>query len=145
MAVTYDKIAYPLIENGLKKIIDNEFNNVYVSPIFKMLGNECIRINLLSSTNLETSNAFEQREYNVIVRYYFLGDMSVSYVNESVKNKIDKLRKHLLDNQTANTSSAKWVELSVNEIEYNIEDDENEDNNIFICELNLTLINYNPI
>ena len=144
MAVTYDKIAYPLIENGLKKIIDNEFQNVYVSPIFKMMGNECIRINLESSSNVETSNAYEQREYDLNVRYYFIADISVPYVNESVKAKADKLKKHLIDNQVKEESSAKWTELSVNEINYGIEDEENEDSSIYIIEYNLTLINHNP-
>ena len=145
MALTYDKIAYPLIENGLKKIIDNEFQNVYVSPIFRMMGNECIKINLESSDNIETSNAYEQRNYNVQIRYYFIGDLSVPYINESIKGKVDKLRKHLIDNQVVDTSSAKWTELEVDNIEYGIEDDENEDNSIYIVEININLINHNPL
>ena len=49
MAVTYDKIAYDEIELALRKIINNEFKNVYIGNKFKMLGTECIRINLESS------------------------------------------------------------------------------------------------
>ena len=145
MAVTYDKIAYPLIENGLKKIIDNEFQNVYVSPVFKMIGNECIKINLTGSSNLETTNTYEQREYAVELKYYFVGDLSTPYINESIKSKVDKLRKHLLDNQTVNSSSAKWVALTIDEIEYGIEDEDNEDTSIYAVQLDLTLINHNPI
>ena len=44
MAVTYDEISYKYIEKGLKTIINDEFRNVYVSPLFKMRGTECIRI-----------------------------------------------------------------------------------------------------
>ena len=46
MAVTYDKIAYNEIELGLRKVINDEFKNVYIADKFKMLGTECIRINL---------------------------------------------------------------------------------------------------
>ena len=69
---------------------------MYVSPIFRMMGNECIKINLESSDNIETSNAYEQSNYNVQIRYYFIGDLSVPYINESIKGKVDKLRKHLI-------------------------------------------------
>ena len=44
MAVTYDEISNKYIEKGLKNIINDEFKNVYVSPIFSMRGTECIRI-----------------------------------------------------------------------------------------------------
>ena len=145
MAVSYDKIAYPLIEEGLKLIIDNEFQNVYISPVFRMIGNECIRINLTNSINLETTNAYEQREYSVQLRYYFNGDFSVPYINESMKGKVDKLRKHLLDNQTKEQATAKWTGLVIDEIEYGLEDEENDDNNIYIVEFQITLINHNPI
>ena len=118
---------------------------MYVSPIFRMMGNECIKINLESSDNIETSNAYEQSNYNVQIRYYFIGDLSVPYINESIKGKVDKLRKHLIDNQVVETSSAKWTELEVDNIEYGIEDDENEDNSIDIVEININLINHNPL
>ena len=35
MAVTYDKIAYDEIELGLRKIINDEFKNVYIGNQFK--------------------------------------------------------------------------------------------------------------
>ena len=75
MAVTYDEISYKYIEKGLKTIINNEFRNVYVSPLFKMRGTECIRIAIDSSENDETTNAYERRIFNVIVRYYQKGDL----------------------------------------------------------------------
>ena len=61
MAVTYDEISYKYIEKGLKNIINDEFKNVYVSPIFSMRGTECIRIMVESSDNEETTNSYEQR------------------------------------------------------------------------------------
>ena len=53
MAITYDEIAYDEIELGLRSIISKEFANVYIANNFVMKGNECIRINLISSTSLE--------------------------------------------------------------------------------------------
>ena len=75
MAVTYDEISYKYIEKGLKTIINDEFKNVYVSPTFAMRGTECVRIAIDSSTNDETTNAYERRNFNVIVRYYQKGDL----------------------------------------------------------------------
>ena len=68
MAVTYDKIAYDEIELGLRSILSKEFQNVYIGNKFKMLGAECIRIELLNSTLLFQTGALEQREYALIVR-----------------------------------------------------------------------------
>ena len=65
MAVTYDKIAYDKIELGLRKIISSEFNNVYIGQDFKMLGTQCIKINLESSTLVLQTASLEEREYNV--------------------------------------------------------------------------------
>ncbi len=142
MAVTYDKISYGEIEQGLKKIVNNEFRNVYISDKFKMLGTECIRINLDSSTLVDMTNSFEEREYNVNLRYYHQADTSLERVNESVKANIDRLRKHLLDNKTSSTN--KWTELKVDAIEYNLQDDENLDNeNLHITEFNITINHYN--
>ena len=75
MAVTYDKIAYDEIELGLRKIINDEFKNVYIGNTFKMLGTECIRINLESSTLVLQTASLEEREYTVNIRYYHLGDL----------------------------------------------------------------------
>ena len=142
MAVTYDKISYGEIEQGLKKIVNDEFRNVYISDKFKMLGTECIRINLDTSTLVDMTNIFEEREYSVMVRYYHQADTTQERVNESVKANIDRLRKHLLDNKTSSTN--KWTELKVDTIEYNLQDSENDDNeNLHITEFNLTINHYN--
>ena len=82
MAVTYDKIAYDEIELGLRKIINDEFKNVYISNEFKMLGTECIRINLESSTTIQQTNAYEQRDYNVNLRYYHMADTNNEMINK---------------------------------------------------------------
>tara|TARA_Y100001973_G_scaffold22193_1_gene32936 strand:- start:11649 stop:12083 length:435 start_codon:yes stop_codon:yes gene_type:complete len=141
MAVTYDNVAFGRIEETLKQYVDNEFQNVYISPKFVDKGSEFIRINLLSSTNEETSNAYEIREYAVLLRYYHKCDISNIKINEAVKKKSDRLKKHLLDKQT---NSDSWAELSVDTITYNVQDDENADkDNLYIIEYTLTMTNYN--
>ena len=138
MAVTYDEISYKYIEKGLKNIINDEFRNVYVSPLFKMRGTECIRIAIDSSENDETTNAYERRIFNVTVRYYQKGDLRSEKVYAGIRRKADKLRKHILDNQTANTSSAKWV--------FHIQDDENEGiDDLNITEYELSVVHHNPL
>ena len=142
MAVTYDKIAYDEIELGLRSIISKEFQNVYIGSEFKMLGSECVRIELLNSTLLMQSGSLEQREYALIVRYYHKADISQELINKSVKGKIDRLRKHLLDNQV--NSDKNWAELRVEEITYNVQDEENEDEtNLHIAEYELLITHNN--
>ena len=141
MAVTYDNVAFGRIEEALKQYVDNEFQNVYISPKFIDRGSEFIRINLTSSDNIETSNAYEIRAYSVDLRYYHKCDMSQIRINESVKKKSDRLKKHLLDKQTY---SDNWAELNINEITYDVQDSENEDkDNLYIIEYKLIITNYN--
>ena len=142
MAVTYNKVGFTLIEKGLRDWINNDFNNVFISKDFKMKGNECVRINLTNSTNMFTLGTFEQREYSVEVRYYFNRDIMGDGINENVKGKVDRLRKKILD-KAVNGSS--WSYLDIDNIEYDIQDDENENNNIYIVQLDLTLINHNVL
>tara|TARA_R100000655_G_scaffold56704_2_gene94831 strand:- start:2047 stop:2487 length:441 start_codon:yes stop_codon:yes gene_type:complete len=146
MAVDYDKISYDLIEKGLKTIINNEFKNVYISPEFKMRGTECIRIAVESSENEETTNAYERRIFNVVVRYYQKGNVGSERAYAGMRRKADRLRKHLIDNQTANTSTAKWVALDIDTINFNIQDEENEEiDNLNITEFLLSLTHHNPL
>ena len=143
MAVTYDKIAYPKIEESIKFILDDNFPNVYISPVFKMIGNECIRINLESSSSEDLATNFEVRVYDLIIRYYTKVDISKEQENEFVKNRIDKLKKDLIDDQVKSTNN-NWAKLEVTTIEYNVQDDENEDNErLYIAELNVEVTNYN--
>ena len=59
-----------------------------------------------------------------------------------VKGKIDRLRKHLLDNQV--NTDKNWSALIVNEITYNVEDEENEDEtNLHIAEFEITITHFN--
>tara|TARA_Y100001963_G_C6586938_1_gene356149 strand:+ start:161 stop:595 length:435 start_codon:yes stop_codon:yes gene_type:complete len=142
MAVTYDKIAYDEIELALRKIINNEFKNVYIGNKFKMLGTECIRINLESSDLVLQTASFEQRQYNINIRYYHIADTNNELINKSVKANIDRLRKHLLDNQT--NSTYKWAELQVENIDYNVNDDENADNEqLHIAEYTISIVHHN--
>ena len=142
MAVTYDKIAYDEIELGLRKILNDEFKNVYIGNTFEMKGTECIRINLESSATIQQATNFEERDYNVMIRYYHLADTSKELINKSVKANIDRLRKHLLDNQVNTTN--KWSALIIDDIQYNVEDDENEDNSLLhIAEFSISIQHYN--
>tara|TARA_R100001594_G_scaffold11930_3_gene26705 strand:+ start:1124 stop:1558 length:435 start_codon:yes stop_codon:yes gene_type:complete len=142
MAVTYDKIAYDEIELGLRKIINDEFKNVYIGNTFKMLGTECIRIDLISSTSIQQATNFEQRDYSVNIRYYHLADTTSEIINKSVKGNIDRLRKHLLDNQVNATN--KWSALIIDEINYNVQDEENEENDrLHIAELIISIQHHN--
>ena len=69
--------------------------------------------------------------------------MSKEQDNEFVKNRIDKLKKDLIDDQVK-TSSNNWAKLEVTNIEYNVEDEDNEDaDNVFIAELTVEATNYN--
>ena len=146
MAVTYDDISYKYIEKGLKTVINDEFKNVYISPLFTMKGTECIRIAVESSDNEETTNAYERRIFNVVLRYYQQADLRSEKVYENVRRKADRLRKHLVDNQTANSSSAKWVALDIDTINFNVQDEENEDlDNLNITEYLLSVIHHNPL
>ena len=146
MAVTYDEISYKYIEKGLKTIVNNEFKNVYVSPIFTMRGTECVRIAVQSSTNDETTNAYERRVFDVMIRYYQKGDVRSEKVYEGIRRKADRLRKHLVDNQVANSSSAKWVALDIDTINFNVIDEENEEiDNLNITEYELSVIHHNPL
>ena len=142
MAITYDKIAYEEVELGLRSIISKEFSNVYIGNTFKMKGTECIKIDLISSTSIEQAPNYEQREYDLNIRYYFKADTSQELINKAVKGKIDRLRKHLLDNQVNN--SKKCVALIVNEITYNVQDEENEnEKNLHIAEYEITIQHHN--
>ena len=144
MAVTYDKIAYEEIELGLRKIINDEFKNVYIGNQFKMMGTECIKINLESSALVLQTGALEEREYLVNIRYYHMADTNNEMINKSVKANVDRLRKHLLDNQTSSTY--KWAELQVQDIEYNVQDTENEENDrLHITEFGVSIIHHNGI
>ena len=142
MAITYDKIAYDQIELGLRSVISTEFSNVYIGNTFEMKGTECIRINLESSATIQQATNFEERDYNVMIRYYHLADTSKELINKSVKANIDRLRKHLLDNQVNTTN--KWSALIIDDIQYNVEDDENEDNSLLhIAEFSISIQHYN--
>ena len=142
MTVTYDKIAYNEIELGLRSIISKEFTNVYIGNEFKMLGSECIRIDLNSSSTIEQATNYEQREYALNLRYYHKADTSQELINKSVKGKIDRLRKHLLDNQVDTDNN--WAALIVDNITYNVQDEENEDEtNLHIAEYGITIQHHN--
>ena len=78
-----------------------------------------------------------------MIRYYTKSDISKPRENEFVKNRIDKIKKDLIDDQVKTTSN-NWSKLEVTSINYNIEDEENEEaDNLYIAELNVEATNYN--
>ena len=141
MAVTYTKQGYDIIEKGLRNLLNDDFQNVYIGNENKDLSSESIRINLNSSTNLVSLPAFEQRDYDVEVRYYFNRKMS-DKDNINIKSKVDRLNKKLLDNMVYGTS---WANLIVEQITYNVQDEENEEKDINIVQFDLTLTRHNPL
>ena len=142
MAVTYDKIAYDQVELGLRSVLSTEFSNVYIGNTFKMKGTECIKIDLESSSSIEQATNYEQRSYSLNLRYYLKSDTSQERINKAVKGKIDRLRKHLLDNQV--DTSKGWAALIIDEINYNVRDEENdEDNGLHISEFLVTIQHHN--
>ena len=141
MAVTYTDTAWALIEQPLTNLLNDDFNEVYASPRFKKLGNEFIRVNIESSTEIMTTGNFEQREYIVMIRYYLDdSDIEHSQTNGAIKRKIDRLKKKLLDSISvasgATTHSGKWDSLIIDTVEYDVQDEENEDDeNLYIAQL----------
>ena len=68
--------------------------------------------------------------------------MSREEANKSVKARIDMLRRHLMNNTTSKTYN--WAELRVENIDYNIEDSENEDmDNLHIAEFGVSITHHN--
>ena len=141
MAVTYTKITWGQLEQPLMDILNDDFPNVYASHKYKKAGNEFIRVNIESSTEIMTTGNFEQREYIVMIRYYLDdSDIEHSQTNAAIKRKIDRLKKKLLDSISVSGGSAshsgKWDSLIVDSIEYDIQDEENEDDeNLYIAQL----------
>tara|TARA_Y100000401_G_scaffold83984_1_gene69264 strand:+ start:5225 stop:5653 length:429 start_codon:yes stop_codon:yes gene_type:complete len=140
MAVTYDKISFPKIEEKIKFILDDDFTNIYISPIFKMFGNECVQINLESSSSEDLATNFEVRTYDIKLCYYTKADMSDENQNQFVKNRIDKLKKALIDNQV---NGDNWAKLEVIDITYNADIDEGGYDDVFKAEFDVLVTNYN--
>ena len=143
MAVTYDKISYPKIQEAIKFILDDNFPNVYISPVFRDAGNEFIRIHLESDSSEELATNFEVRVYSLLITYYTKADISKEQDNEFIANRLDKLKKALIDNQVKTTSN-NWAKLEVTERRYNVQNDDNDDkDNLYIAEFDVQATNFN--
>ncbi len=136
MTLNYTKITYNKIEKGIRNVINNEFRNTYISSKFKkQSGNESIRVCVKTKNVLEFTNMSETLEYEVLVRYYLHEKLTESS-EKYAKTRTDRLQKLLFDNIQ---SDGNYYNLSVNNVEYFIEDDENAENNeLQIIDLNLT-------
>lgn len=124
MAVTYTKTGFVKVLDALRDLINNEFRNVYISDTYMdKTGGEAWRLNLLRSTEVLTHRNFEVREYDINLRYY-MENLNSEKRTTHVMNNVDRMKKHLIDNIAYSTN---WAELLVEDIEYNIQDDENEE------------------
>ncbi|QDP52049.1 MAG: hypothetical protein Unbinned2514contig1001_39 [Prokaryotic dsDNA virus sp.] len=140
MAITSANISYEKIETELKKHIDDEFNNVYISPTFKMYGNECIRINTTSDSSQTIAHDFETRLFNVDIRYYInSANNHDNRINKAIKQKAEALRQHLVNKRT---NGQNWAQLDVTDMNYYVQDEENEDKeDLNIFEYSLQILN----
>lgn len=145
-SITYEKTAYDKIEFGLRNKINDSFQNVYVSPVFQMVGTESVRVNLDSVSFEEQHTNFSLKNYNVSVFYYTTGkqQMKIESQNKHIKSRIDKLEQQLLNSQynSDGTDGAnnKWINLQIEEIEFNVD---SGDDDIYCTKFNLIIKNTN--
>ena len=139
MAVEYTKVAYPKIEDKLEKVLNNEFPNIYISSEWiEQKGDESIRIHLASSEDMLTTNVFERRQFNVELFHYYEDKDSIQRT-EYVRNRVDKLKALLNDNQSI---SGYWYNLLIPDIEYDMETDRE---NFSITQINVTMENHDAV
>jgi len=139
MAVAYTKVAYPKIEEKLFKVLNNEFPNIYISSEWvEQAGDESIRIHLASSDDVLTTNMFERRSYSVELFHYYEDKDSILRT-EYVRNRVDRLKAMLNDNQSI---SGYWYDLHIPSIEYDMETDRE---NFSVTQINLTMENHDAV
>ena len=144
--LTYEKTSYEKIEYGLRTKLNDNFKNVYVSPVFEMVGNECVRIDLESVEFEEQHQNFSVEVYSIGLFYYTTDkkEMKHELVNKNIKARIDRLKSLLLLNKYNSTgvtgSNNKWINLKIESILLN---QECEDDNVYCTKFNLNLTNTN--
>jgi len=139
MAIAYTKVAYPKIEEKLYKVLNNEFPNIYISSEYvEQSGDESIRIHLSSSDDVLTTNVFERRSYSVELFHYYEDKDSIQRT-EFVRNRVDRLKAMLNDNQSI---SGYWYDLHIPSIEYDVETDRE---NFSITQINITMENHDTV
>ena len=120
MAVNYTKVAFPKIEEKLWKVLNNEFPSIYISSEYvDQQGDESVRIHLSGSDDVLTTNLFERRSYTVELFHYYEDKDSIRRT-EFVRNRVDRLKGLLNDNQSIATY---WYDLHIPTIEYDVETD----------------------
>ena len=139
MAVTYTKVAFPKIEEKIYKVLNNEFPNIYISSEYvEQAGDESIRIHLASSDDVLTTNVFERRSYSVELFHYYEDKDSILRT-EYVRNRVDRLKAMLNDNQSI---SGYWYDLHIPSIEY---DEETDRENFSVTKINVTMENHDTV
>ncbi len=139
MAVNYTKVAFPKIEEKLFKVMNNEFPSIYISSEFvEQQGDESIRIHLSSSSDVLTTNIFERRSYEVELFHYYRDKDSIQRT-EYVRNRVDRLKALLNDNQSIDSY---WYDLQIPSIEYDLETDAE---NMSVTRLIITLENHDTV
>ena len=139
MAVSYTKVAFPKIEEKLYKVLNNEFPSIYISSEFvEQQGDEGIRIHLASSDDVLTTNVFERRQYEVEIFHYY-EDVDSIKRTEYVRNRVDRLKSLLTDNQSIDSY---WYDLQIPSIEYDLETDRD---NMSVTKLTVTMENHDAV
>ncbi len=139
MAVTYTKVAYPKIEEKIYKVLNNEFPSIYISSEYvEQAGDESIRIHLASSDDVLTTNVFERRSYSVELFHYYEDKDSIQRT-EYVRNRVDRLKALLNDNQSID---GYWYDLKIPSIEYDVETDRE---NFSVTQIMVTMENHDIV
>ena len=139
MAVNYTKVAFPKIEEKLWKVLNNEFPSIYISSEYvDQQGDESVRIHLSGSDDVLTTNLFERRSYTVELFHYYEDKDSIRRT-EFVRNRVDRLKSLLNDNQSIATY---WYDLHIPTIEYDVETDRE---NFSITQLTVTMENHDSV
>jgi len=105
------------IGKKLRKLLESEFNNVYMSSEYKERGNENIRIDVLSSSlNEQISATMEIRDYEYELTIYN-HDTSENH-DLHLNNRLDRAVYLLMSNRTLYGDA---IDLVVNNVNYKVD------------------------
>jgi len=137
MSVSYNKIGHDIIKT-IRDFLNDEFKYVSLDELNPPNeASEFISLIMLSSTQENRYIMAEERRFDILLRYYRAIDRDRITVQEQLRNRIDRIIQ-ILNNNTTNTN---WIYLSVDDIEYDT--DEEEEDNKYVAEISISIINYN--
>lgn len=136
--MTYTKVVYDQVLDGLRDILNNTFRNVYIGGFKELSGRESLRIELITSDPIITTGDWKAREYSLTL-YLYHGYAESPRNTEQISNRIDKLEEALLDAQC----TSEWFQLTVDETRYKTQEEGDELNGhpMNITELDVTIKN----